>query len=298
MEQCDAVERSKPKPLFLKYFFVFLLLLTGFFPLACTRQEPPLLKVENISWTGKDFQQEISLYLKGHPALMFSDMNSIKKKVLKELIFRSLLKTWAQKNIKAPWPASFPSLWEERQFFYKNLQAHLTPAFSVPEKKLRAFYRKHKEKFYQPEQCFLKQILVFKESLAQTLYRRLLRGADFDTLAQLHSRGEKVGHRSQIGWVAKGTLKIFDKACEMEIGTFSQPLKSPYGFHILTVKEKKSGKQKSFAQAKKEISAKMEEKTREMAFQNWLKKELETSSVFVNEKLFDSIHIRYKKRWL
>ena len=269
----------------------------GSFLLACTRTTP-LLKVESISWTRKDFQKELSLYLEGQPALLFSDMDSVKKTVLEELIFRSLLKIWARKHIKAAFPASFSSLWEERQFLYKNLQEHLKPTPQVPKEKLKAFYQQNKKSFYQLEQCFLKQIFVFKESLAQTLHQKLLRGADFETMAQLHSQGGGIGQKSRIGWVSKGTLKIFDRACELETGTFSQPLKSSYGFHILKVTEKKPGKQKSFAQVKGEILAKMEEKTRKIAFKNWLKKELESSSVFVNEKLFDSIHIRYKKRWL
>ena len=268
-------------------------ILTGAFIISCSRS-PLLLKVGDISWTGKDFQKEVSLYLKGLPIHQV-DAEFVKKKVLEELIFRSLLEIWAKKTIKN-WPASFSSSYDKQQFFRENLQKHL-PVSSFPEEiELQAFYQKHKKSFYQPEQCFFEQILVFKENLARILYRKLLRGENFNTLAQLYSQGRKT---ERINWVSKGTLKIFDKACaELDIETFSQPLKSFYGFHILKLKEKKSAEQKTFSQAKEKILRQIKEKSKEAAFQKWLKKELKATSVFLNEKLLDNIYIRYKKRLL
>ena len=138
--------------------------------------------------------------------------------------------------------------------------------------------------------------MVFKENLGRALYRKLLRGEDFETLAQLYSRSRKT---EDISWVSKGTLKIFDRACaELDVGTFSQPLKSFYGFHILKLKEKKPAQQKSFSQVKGKILKQIRDESKESAFQEWLKKELKSSSVFLNEKLLDNIHIRYKKRLL
>ena len=275
-------------------FFSGSILILGisFLLISCSRS-PLLLKVGDISWTGKDFQKEVSLYLKTLPVHHLDD-ELIKKKVLEELIFRSLLEIWATKRIKN-WP-DLSSSQEKQEFFRKNLLELLPAPISPSEKELKAFYQKHKKSFHQPEQCFFEQILVFKENLGRALYRKLLRGEDFETLAQLYSRSRKT---EEISWVSKGTLKIFDRACaELDVGTFSQPLKSFYGFHILKLKEKKPAQQKSFAQVKEKILKQIRDESKESAFQEWLKKELKSSSVFLNEKLLDNIHIRYKKRLL
>ena len=269
------------------------LLLVWFLPVACVRS-PLLLKVGDVSWTGKDFQKEISLYLKGLPVDQV-DSGFIKKKVLEELVFKSLLEIWAKKNIKN-WPASFSSPQERKKFLHNSLKEHLQISVSEEEKKLRGIYRKNREKFYRPEQCFLEQILVSEENLAAAIYRRLLKGEDFETLAQIYSSGRKT---SEIGWVSKGTLKIFDTACDnLSVGAFSKPLKSFYGVHILKVKRKKPGEQQTFSQVREKILKEIKEEAKEASFQKWLKKELKASSVFLNEKLLDNIQIKYKKRLL
>lgn len=271
--------------LFFLFFFSTLI--------ACSRSLV-LLKVEHISWTEKDFQKELSLYLKGH-SVSFQDTSFIKKKVLEDLILRSLLEIWAEKNIKNR-PKSFPAVAEKYRFFRENLQKHLweKEPKTFKEKTLRDFYTKNKKNFYEEEQCFLEQILVSEKNLSQALYRRLLRGENFETLIQMYSKDSK-----QIGWITKGTLKVFDKACEtVKEGDFSSPMKSLYGFHILRVRKKKPAFQKTFKESRKEILETMEKEAKEASFQKWLQKELESSSVFLNEKLLDNIQIRYKKRLL
>lgn len=261
--------------------------------IACSRS-PVLLKVENISWTGKDFQKELSLYLKGHP-FPLQDTDLIKKKVLEDLVLKSLLEIWAGKNIKDQ-PKSFSTVAEKYRFFRESLQKHLwrIAPKTFDEKTLRDFYRQHKKSFYQEEQCFLEQILVSKKNFSQALYRRLLKGENFEALVQMYSNDRK-----EIGWITKGTLKVFDEACEtVKEGEFSSPLKSLYGFHILKVRKKKRGIQKTFEESKGEILETMKRESQKTSFQKWLQKELKSSSVFLNEKLLDNIQIRYKKRLL
>ena len=99
-------------------FFSGSILIVGisFLLISCSRS-PLLLKVGDISWTGKDFQKEVSLYLKTLPVHHLDD-ELIKKKVLEELIFRSLLEIWATKRIKN-WPDFF-HLRKNKIFFVKT----------------------------------------------------------------------------------------------------------------------------------------------------------------------------------
>ena len=269
-----------------------LLFLVCFLSLGCSR-ESLLLKVGPYSWTAKDFQKELVLYLKGHPvSVPGTDADFIKKTVLEELILRSLLEVWAKKHIK-PYPSSFSSLFKKREFLLESLQKHLQS--SADPDKLKVFYERHKKSFYSPGQCLFEQILIPKENLARALERRLLQGESFESLLRLYSPNSEI----HPVWIAKGTLKVFDEACDTLVpGAVSAPLQSAYGFHILKLKTKKPGRQKSFKEVRKGILKEMKTKLQAAAFQKWLKKTLQSSSVFVNEQLMDSLHIGYKKRLL
>lgn len=269
----------------------FLLFFSAF--TACFRS-PVLLKVGSVSWTEKEFQKELFFYLKGH-SVSFQDTDFIKKKVLEDLILRSLLQIWAEKNIKNL-PKSFSTAAEKHQFFREKLQKHLweIEPKDFEEKALKDFYKKHKKNFYKEEQCFLEQILVSEENLSQALYRRLLRGESFEALAQMYSK-----EIPKIGWIIKGNVKVFDEACgAVKEGGFSSPLKSLYGFHILKVRKKKPAVWKTFEESKEAILETLKKEAQEASFQKWLQKEVSSSSVFLNKKLLDNIQIKYKKRLL
>ena len=96
------------------------------------------------------------------------------------------------------------------------------------------------------------------------------------------------------GWVKKGTLKVFDQACYDSQDVLSPVLKSPYGYHIFFVERKKAEKQKTFTQVQKQIFKILKNRKVKEQFQTWLKQELATTSVFINQTLINAIHIQYK----
>lgn len=273
-------------------FLFRLFFLVCFFSLGCTRPAP-LLKVGPHAWTAKEFKKELVLYMKALPVgVPAMDSDFIKKTVLEDLILRSVLEIWAKKYVK-PYPDSFPSLLKKREFLLKHLEEHLQS--SADPGNLKSFYEKHKKSFYDPDKCLFEQILLPKENLARALERRLLQGESFENLLQIYAPASKI----HPVWIAKGTLKVFDEACDtLTPGAVSAPLKSAYGFHILKLKAKKPGRQKSFKEMKDYILKEMKTELQAAAFQKWLQKNLQSSSVFINEELMQSLHIGYKKRLL
>jgi peptidyl-prolyl cis-trans isomerase SurA len=80
------------------------------------------------------------------------------------------------------------------------------------------------------------------ENLADTLYDRLLKGADFGELAKEYSADEesrKMG--GELGWypVAQITPEFKEGVKDLNIGEISRPIKSQFGIHILKVLDKK-----------------------------------------------------------
>lgn len=79
--------------------------------------------------------------------------------------------------------------------------------------------------------------------LADELYRELREGADFTTLAVSRSGGEHALEGGELGWRKAAQLPpAFANAVDtLDIGGFTQPLRSPAGYHILKLLEKRGG---------------------------------------------------------
>jgi peptidyl-prolyl cis-trans isomerase SurA len=80
------------------------------------------------------------------------------------------------------------------------------------------------------------------ESLADTLYDRLLKGADFGELAKEYSTDEesrKMG--GELGWypLAQMTPEFSEGVKGLKIGEISKPIKSQFGIHILKILDTK-----------------------------------------------------------
>jgi peptidyl-prolyl cis-trans isomerase SurA len=76
---------------------------------------------------------------------------------------------------------------------------------------------------------------------ADSIYNVILNGGDFAELARKYSDDKRSGmNGGELGWIQKGvTVKEFENAIfNMKVGEISQPVESPFGFHIIRVEDK------------------------------------------------------------
>jgi peptidyl-prolyl cis-trans isomerase C len=126
------------------------------------------------------------------------------------------------------------------------------PKVEVSEEEIKQYYETHKGEFKQPEGIKLKHILIYvpqnadnktKEralNRAKQIRSQLVKGAKFEELAKIYSDDtasrEKGG---DLGILRKGvTLPEFEeKVFKLKPGEISQPILSPYGYHIVKVEK-------------------------------------------------------------
>lgn len=75
-----------------------------------------------------------------------------------------------------------------------------------------------------------------------TLKERLDNGADFAELARLHSNDLSAAKGGDLGWLYQGdTVPEFEAAMDaLKIDQISQPVQSPFGFHLIQVLERRT----------------------------------------------------------
>jgi peptidyl-prolyl cis-trans isomerase SurA len=104
------------------------------------------------------------------------------------------------------------------------------------------------------------------------LKERIDNGVKFDELARLHSDDGSAAKGGDLGWINPGdTVPEFEKAMNaLQAGEISQPVQSPFGWHLIQVLERR---EQDVTQERQKLQARqaIRERKAEEAFQDWVR---------------------------
>jgi len=111
-----------------------------------------------------------------------------------------------------------------------------------------------------------------RRRLADLRERIVTGGADFAALARLHSADPSAARGGDLGWVFAGdTVPDFERAMEaLKPGEVSEPVKTPFGWHLIQVLERRTG---ALPLERQRLLARqaLRERKSEEAIQEWLR---------------------------
>lgn len=144
---------------------------------------------------------------------------------------------------------------------YRNIKAIvLSPddfqsEIEISEKELRDEYEARLGDISTPERREIEQILLSDEESAAQAEAMLAEGKAFEAVAVEVGKVEKDANLS-LGKHAREDLiqELADPAFALEKGTISEVVKSPFGWHILRVKEIEPGETPKFEQVREQIA--------------------------------------------
>jgi peptidyl-prolyl cis-trans isomerase D len=142
----------------------------------------------------------------------------------------------------------------------------LSEAMSASEQDVASYFEQHSDEFIAPEERRLRHILIPIEkgdeaaalAKASELHDQLMAGADFAGLAKDHSADPgSAADGGDLGWVSKGIMvEPFEKAAfALAEGAISEPVKSPFGFHLIQVQGIRGGGDATLDQVYDQVSA-------------------------------------------
>ena len=101
---------------------------------------------------------------------------------------------------------------------------------------------------------------------------RFANGTDFAELAKLNSADGSATKGGDLGWVYPGdTVPEFERAMdELKPGEISQPVKSPFGYHLIQVLERRVA-DVSMERRRLQARQALRERRVDEAFQDWLR---------------------------
>jgi len=171
---------------------------------------------------------------------------------------------------------------EQRQLRYVAIALQrFTPHYNPAAEEVNDYYTRHLETFQRPEQVRARHIL-FKvassataeqeaqaRTRAEAVLAALRNGEDFATLAKQHSEDTATAEQGgDLGYFPRGQMVApFEEATfSLPVGQLSDLVRTPFGWHILQVEDKREAETQPLAEIEPEIKDKIrEDKARDAA---------------------------------
>lgn len=135
--------------------------------------------------------------------------------------------------------------WKERLrkrlLVEKVMRKELLKEDSVTIEEMRDYYNRHREEWSRGPEIRARQILLPTDDQAKKVLKSLQDGEAFSTLARRYSIAPEAQFDGDMGYVVRGQLPKSLEAplFDLEPGDVSPVVKTPYGFHIFQVIEKR-----------------------------------------------------------
>jgi len=121
---------------------------------------------------------------------------------------------------------------------------------------IETIYETNKDFFRAPEERYIREIIVPTEREAKKIYIKLLKGADFATLARKYSVAISATKGGDLGFVREGDFPLFDSIAFSEnfrVGDLSRIFRTPEGYCIIKLEAQKGGEHLPFSEAEDTI---------------------------------------------
>lgn len=141
----------------------------------------------------------------------------------------------------------------------------------ISDSQVKKYYDANKKDFKVGKSVHLFMIVVDTEELAKEL-REKITVENFSDIASRHSIGAEKETGGDLGYFTQGEMppEIEDSAFVLAINKVSSVIKSPYGYHILLVKDKKRATTQKFKDVKGSIKEILKREESDMLFTKWL----------------------------
>ena len=136
------------------------------------------------------------------------------------------------------------------------LEKAVAPQVHLADADIKAYFDKNHAQFDKPEQVKARHILVADLGKANEVLAKLKAGGNWDALAKQYSTdpGSK-DKGGELGYFGPGqmTPQFQDAAFKAKVGQIVGPIKSPFGYHIIQVEDKKPALKATLASTQQQI---------------------------------------------
>ena len=158
----------------------------------------------------------------------------------------------------------------EQDAIYRYSQEHVFAGITVNDTEIADYFAKNYRHVKQAPTVSFRQIVLADERQAKRIRHRLT-VANFSSHAQKSSITPEAEHGGLLGPFTKNELpQVFHTLFSMRRGQITEVLKSPYGFHILMLVERRRAGDARLEDFRQQIEVTIFDHKRAMEHQKWL----------------------------
>jgi parvulin-like peptidyl-prolyl isomerase len=169
----------------------------------------------------------------------------------------------------------------------KVVREELLEGISVTPEEISQYYDEHREEWTRGEQVSAQHILLPSKELAERVLAQVKKGEDFATLAREHSEAPESEKGGDMGFVVRGQLPKFleDPLFALPLGKVSTVIKTPYGYHIFKVVERRRAGETKIDDWIDKIRDRIQKQKLHASYGPWLAELRSRYTIAVNEEL-------------
>ena len=241
-----------------------------------TAQGPVVLRVNDKVYTTADLERELGQELRRVPPEMrqFLASKDGQKQFLERLVRRELLLQEAEKQKMGERPEISEQVAALRRDLMVRalLQEEIGGKVKVEDKEVQDYFTAHPEEF-SGDQVHLRHILVKTEEEAKDVQERLKK-EPFEQVAKQVSLDTATANKGgDLDYLRREQMfPDFAKvAFALKPGEVSDPVKTPFGYHIIKMVDRKKGQPATFDQAKEQLRRRLTDERQNQRYQEWMK---------------------------
>lgn len=221
-----------------------------------------LAKVGSKSLTDSDMKKLMGAIPEGQKQQINND-NDIKARMVDNMVTEELFVQEAEKTGVTK-DAEFQAALDRarRQLLTQTyLRSKVQPKLS--DGNVKTFFDKNKARYSQDE-VRAYHVLLKSEAEAKEVYDKAKKGEDFEVLAKKYSKDPSAAQNmGDLGFFTRSRMvpQFADAAFKMKPGEISQPVKSPFGFHVIKLVEKRDGKPVKFEDVKEQVRGDLQQES-------------------------------------
>ena len=172
------------------------------------------------------------------------------------------------------------------------LEEALRGKSEVTESDVQAYYKENQGRFTEAREIKIRHIVVPSEAVLREVVAKLSRGENFETLASLYNIDRTRGDGGNLGFLRRGQLSPlfaqFEEAAFLlkNKGDISEVVRTPYGFHLIRLEDKRGASVRPLDQVRDKIRAFLQTKKRQDSYLEYVKEAKSRATITINEALW------------
>lgn len=256
------------------------LLLTG-----CGKKGKELARVNDEIITLEEFNERIERLpqhyrdiIKGQKEKFLDDI------IMENLLYKEALKSGVSKDAEVQ---EFLAEARKKIIVASLIKKRVEDKVSVTEEEITKYYDEHSEEFMLPERWRASHILVDTADEAKHIKKMLDEGALFDKLAREKSKDATSLRGGDVGYFSKGQFlpEFENEVFKLKVGGISDVVKTRFGYHIITLTDRKDPEVQDLSSVKGLIKKELEREQKKMLLEELVNDLKNNASITINKEL-------------